>query len=55
MRVMIMFPVEAGNSAIRSGKVGKVFKQIEEEKSSSPKRLTSFRKEVSARVSLLST
>jgi hypothetical protein len=33
MRVMIkfMFPVEAGNSAIRSGKVGKVFKQIEEE------------------------
>ena len=33
MRVMIKFrfPVDAGNSAIRSGKVEKVFQQIQEE------------------------
>ena len=33
MRVMIKFafPVEAGNDAIRSGKVEKVFRQIQEE------------------------
>ena len=33
MRVMIKFtfPVDTGNDAIRSGKVGKIFKQISQE------------------------
>jgi hypothetical protein len=29
--IKFTFPVDAGNSAIRSGKVGKVFKHIQEE------------------------